>query len=61
MSPEKVPVEVDGRELQLSNLDKVLYPDVGFTKRDIIDYYARVADVMLPHVSDRPVTFKRVC
>ena len=59
MSPEKVTVDVDGRELTLSNLSKVLYPETGFTKGDVLDYYARVADVMLPHVCDRPVTFKR--
>jgi len=59
VSPERVTVEVDGRELTLSNLDKVLYPEAGFTKRDVIDYYARVADVMIPHLTDRPVTFKR--
>ena len=59
MSPDAVEVEVDGRQLRVSNLTKVLYPDAGFTKGDVIDYYARVADVMLPHVIDRPVTFKR--
>ena len=59
MSPDKVTVEVDGRELTLSNLDKVLYPETGFTKGDVLDYYARVADAMLPHVRDRPVTLKR--
>jgi bifunctional non-homologous end joining protein LigD len=59
VSPERVTVDVDGRELTLSNLGKVLYPDAGFTKGDVVDYYARVADVMLPHVSDRAVTFKR--
>ena len=59
MSPEAVEVDVDGRQLKLSNLSKVLYPEAGFTKGDVIDYYARVADVMLPHVADRPVTFKR--
>jgi bifunctional non-homologous end joining protein LigD len=59
VSPESVIVDVDGRELSLSNLSKVLYPETGFTKGDVIDYYARVADVMVPHVADRPVTFKR--
>jgi bifunctional non-homologous end joining protein LigD len=52
-------VEIDGRELKLSNLDKVLYPETGFTKGEVIDYYARVAPAMLPHVSDRCVTFRR--
>ncbi len=43
----------------LSNLDKVLYPDVGFTKSQVIDYYARVATIMLPHIADRGVTLNR--
>lgn len=59
MSPERVKVLVDGRELSLSNLDKVLYPAIGFTKGDVLDYYARVAGTMLPHLAGRPVTFKR--
>jgi bifunctional non-homologous end joining protein LigD len=59
VSPETVQVDVDGRALTVSNLGKVLYPETGFTKGDVLDYYARVADVMLPHVWDRPVTFKR--
>jgi bifunctional non-homologous end joining protein LigD len=50
---------VGGRELSISNLDKVLYPATGFTKGQVIDYYVRIADVMLPHVSDRPLTLKR--
>jgi bifunctional non-homologous end joining protein LigD len=50
---------VDGRELEVSNLDKVLYPEDGFTKGQVIDYYVRVAKVMLPHVGDRPLTMKR--
>ena len=52
-------VEVDGRRLQLSNLHKVLYPETGFTKAEVIDYYARVAPALLPHVQNRPVSFKR--
>jgi bifunctional non-homologous end joining protein LigD len=59
VSPEKVAVEVDGRTLTLSNLDKVLYPEVGFTKAEVIDYYTRIAPVLLPHVESRPLTFKR--
>ncbi|MGP3931605.1 non-homologous end-joining DNA ligase [Nonomuraea sp. KM88] len=55
----KVPVKVDGRELALSNLDKVLYPDYGFTKAEIIDYYSRIAPVLLPHLAGRPLTVKR--
>ena len=52
-------VEVDGRSLKLSNLDKVLYPDVGFTKGQVIDYYVRIAPVLLPHLHERPLTMKR--
>jgi bifunctional non-homologous end joining protein LigD len=59
MPEDKVTVEVEGRRLQLSNLDKVLYPETGFTKADVIDYYARMAPVILPHVKGRPVSFKR--
>ncbi|MGI5273652.1 non-homologous end-joining DNA ligase [Nonomuraea sp. CA-218870] len=55
----KVPVRVDGRELTLSNLDKVLYPECGFTKAEVIDYYSRIAPVLLPHVAGRPLTVKR--
>jgi bifunctional non-homologous end joining protein LigD len=60
VSPDSsVRTHVDGRELKVSNLDKVLYPATGFTKGQVIDYYARVAEVMLPHVEDRPLTMKR--
>jgi len=49
-------VEVEGRTLPLSNLDKVLFPRTGTTKGEVIDYYARIAPVMLPHLRDRAVT-----
>lgn len=52
-------VEVDGHPLKVSNLDKVLYPEVGFTKGEVIDYYVRVAPTMLPHVGDRGLTLRR--
>ncbi|MGW0804379.1 non-homologous end-joining DNA ligase [Nonomuraea sp. NPDC002799] len=55
----KVPVKVAGRELTLSNLDKVLYPEYGFAKSEVIDYYSRVAPVLLPHLQGRPLTVKR--
>ena len=48
-----------GRRLKLSNWDKVLYPETGFTKGDLIAYYARVAPAVLPHLRDRPLTLKR--
>jgi bifunctional non-homologous end joining protein LigD len=53
---DRVLVRVDGRELELSNLDKVLYPAAGFTKAEVIDYYTRVADVLLPHLAHRALT-----
>jgi bifunctional non-homologous end joining protein LigD len=52
-------VEVDGRELKLTNLDKVLYPEAGFTKGEVVDYYAKVAPAMVPHLTGRPVTLRR--
>jgi bifunctional non-homologous end joining protein LigD len=54
--PDRVRVRIEDRELELSNLDKVLYPAAGFTKGEIIDYYVRVAPVLLPHLRDRPLT-----
>ncbi len=56
---ERVSVDVGGRTLQLSNLAKVLYPEDGYTKGQVIDYYARIADVLLPHLAGRPLTVKR--
>ena len=52
-------VEIQGRHLKLSNLEKVLYPAVGFTKKDVIDYYARIAPAIIPHLKERPLTRKR--
>lgn len=52
-------IEVDGREIPVSNLDKVLYPETGFTKGDVIEHYRRVAPVLLPHLRGRGVTRKR--
>jgi bifunctional non-homologous end joining protein LigD len=59
MAPTRTPVVVDGRQLTLSNLDKVLYPAAGFTKGEVVDYYARIAEVMLPHLQGRAATRKR--
>jgi len=56
---EKVSVQVDGRRLTLSNLSKVLYPEAGFTKGEVLDYYTRIAPTLLPHLRDRPATRKR--
>lgn len=52
-------VEIDGHRLKLTNLDKVLYPETGTTKADVIGYYNAIADVMIPHVRDRAATRKR--
>ena len=52
-------VEIQGKKLSLSNLDKVMYPAVGFTKAQVIDYYVRIAPVLLPHLKGRPLTLKR--
>lgn len=61
MSPASKPtvVEVEGRRLRLSNLDKVLYPATGFAKRDVIRWYRDVAPVILPHLRGRPLSMKR--
>jgi bifunctional non-homologous end joining protein LigD len=56
---QQVQVSVEGRQLKLSNLDKILYPATGFTKAQVIDYYTRVATALLPHMAGRPLTLKR--
>src|ERR1700727_2207460 len=52
-------IEIQGRDLKLSNLDKVLYPATGFTKQQVIDYYVRIVPAMIPHLAARPLTRKR--
>ena len=52
-------VEIEGRQLKLTNQDKVLYPAAGFTKGQVIDYYARIAPVLVPHLKNKPLTLKR--
>src|SRR5258708_14771410 len=56
---KKTQVDVDGRRLELSNLEKIFYPKVKFTKAQVIDYYARIAPALLPHLKNRPVSLKR--
>jgi bifunctional non-homologous end joining protein LigD len=56
---KRLEVSIDDRRLSLSNLDKVLYPKAGFTKGHVIDYYTRIAPVLLAHLRDRPLTLKR--
>ena len=52
-------IEIEGKHLTLTNLEKVLYPATGFTKGQVVDYYARIAPVLIPHLAARPVTLKR--
>ena len=56
---KKVEIEVAGKKVMVSNLEKVLYPAAGFTKGQVIDYYIRIAPVLLPHLKNRPITLKR--
>jgi bifunctional non-homologous end joining protein LigD len=56
---KRTEIDVGGKKLNVSNLDKVLYPEVGFTKAQVIDYYIRIAPVLLPHLKKRPITLKR--
>ncbi|MEU8296293.1 non-homologous end-joining DNA ligase [Micromonospora sp. NPDC048909] len=56
MPADRLRVDVEGRSLELSNLDKVLYPGAGFTKGEVIDYYTRISPVLLPHLQDRALT-----
>lgn len=52
-------LDVDGTHIPVTNLDKILYPDDGFTKAQVIDYYVRISPYLLPHLKDRPLTLKR--
>jgi bifunctional non-homologous end joining protein LigD len=56
---QKGSFQIEGHELQLSNLQKIMYPETGFTKGEIIDYYVQIAPVLLPHLKDKPLTLKR--
>ena len=57
--PKKEQIEVEGRELTISNLDKVFYPESGYTKGQVIAFYSQIADAIIPHLRDRPLTLKR--
>src|SRR6476469_2282095 len=59
MAKKESVIEVEGRQIKLSNLEKVLYTKDGFTKGQVIDYYVRIAPVLLPHLADRALTLKR--
>jgi bifunctional non-homologous end joining protein LigD len=56
---KRAQLEVAGRKVDVTNLDKVLYPKAGFTKGEVIDYYIRISPVLLPHLKNRPITLKR--
>src|SRR5438105_7007097 len=56
---ESSTVDIQGKHLKLTNLEKVLYPATGFTKGQVIDYYARIAPVLVPHLAGKPLTLKR--
>ena len=57
--PKKEQIEVEGRELTISNLDKVFYPGSGYTKGQVIAFYSQIAEAIIPHLRDRPLTLKR--
>ena len=57
--PTKATLEVAGRQVEVSNLEKVYYPKCGFTKGQVIDYYIRISEFLLPHLKDRPISLKR--
>src|SRR5947209_7129231 len=57
--PKTSQLEIGGTRIDVSNLDKVLYPQTGFTKGQVIDYYIKNSPVLLPHLKDRPITLKR--
>lgn len=59
MARKEMVVEIAGKQVRVSNLEKVMYPEVGFTKGQVIDYYVRIAPVLLPHLRGRPLTLKR--
>ncbi len=59
MARQEIVTELDGHPIRLSRLDKVFYPQTGFTKGQMIDYYVQIAPVLLPHLQARPLTLKR--
>lgn len=59
MAKKQQLIEVEGRELTISNVEKVFFPQSGFTKGEVIASYSEIADTILPHLRDRPLTLKR--
>jgi bifunctional non-homologous end joining protein LigD len=58
-SAKEATLTIDSRTIKFSNLKKVFYPDEGYTKGDVLNYYAAIADLILPHLEDRPLSLKR--
>jgi bifunctional non-homologous end joining protein LigD len=58
MGKQRAPLKVGGRDMYVSNLDQVLFPESGFTKGELIDYYIKLSGIILPHLKDRPLTLK---
>src|SRR5206468_5477208 len=58
-SAKEATLKIEGRTLKFTNLKKLYYPDDGVTKRDVLNYYDAVADLILPHLEDRPLSLKR--
>src|SRR4051812_7204648 len=56
---DNIVIEVDKREVRLTNLRKIFWPDLGLTKRDLLQYYADVSSVLLPHIRSRAMVMKR--
>ncbi len=59
MAKSKQIVKVDGHDLAISNVDKIYFPETGFTKGEVIAFYSEIADIIVPHLRDRPLTMKR--
>lgn len=59
LDKKEVTAEIDGHSLKFTNLDKIYYPEDGYTKRDLLNYYSAVAELLLPHLKDRPLSLKR--
>src|SRR6186713_597384 len=59
MNSARTKLDIDGVQVEVSNLSKVFYPKTGFTKGQVIDYYVRVSPFLLPHLDKRPITLKR--
>src|SRR5207248_4598134 len=59
LDKKEVTLDIDGRRLKFTNLDKIYFPEDGYTKRDLLNYYDAVAPLLLPYIKDRPLSLKR--